>query len=81
MVPNGAFVATIRQLEGRNRIIVGCRSGGRSAQAARALRANGMNVVEQRAGTHGVRDAFGAIVEEGWLDAGLPVDRGPAPQR
>jgi rhodanese-related sulfurtransferase len=54
-------------------IIVGCRSGNRSARAAQALASAGFtNVLDQRAGWDAVRGAFGEIVEPGWSRCGLP---------
>ncbi len=59
------------------RLLVGCKSGGRSQRAAGLLAGAGYaDVVEQRAGFDGVRDAFGSVVEPGWARAGLPVGRG-----
>jgi rhodanese-related sulfurtransferase len=64
------------------RLVVGCKSGGRSRRAAALLAAAGYaDVVDQRAGFDGVRDAFGAVVEPGWARAGLPVGRGRPPGR
>ena len=55
------------------KIVVGCRSGNRSLRAARMLLEAGFtNVVEQRAGWDGVRDAFGQLLEPGWEREGLP---------
>jgi rhodanese-related sulfurtransferase len=59
------------------KLIVGCKSGGRSARAAQALVADGFtDVLDQRAGWDGARDPFGQIREPGWSRAGLPVDGG-----
>jgi rhodanese-related sulfurtransferase len=59
------------------KIIVGCKSGGRSARAAQALAAAGFtDVVDQRAGWEGSRNAFGQLAEPGWSPAGLPTEGG-----
>jgi rhodanese-related sulfurtransferase len=59
------------------KIVVGCKSGGRSARAAQALEADGFtDALDQRAGWDGARDPFGQIKEPGWSRAGLPVARG-----
>jgi rhodanese-related sulfurtransferase len=64
------------------KIVVGCKTGGRSLRAASALVAAGFtNVVEQRAGWEGSRDAFGQVTEPGWLPAGLPREDGSPPGR
>jgi rhodanese-related sulfurtransferase len=56
-------------------IVVGCKAGGRSLRAARALIAAGFTqVVDQRAGFDGARSPFGEITEPGWSRAGLPQE-------
>lgn len=58
------------------KIVVGCKAGGRSLRAARALLAAGFsNVLDQRAGFDAVRGPFGEVTEPGWSRAGLPVER------
>jgi rhodanese-related sulfurtransferase len=58
-------------------IITGCRSGGRSLRAAKALVEDGYtNVLDQRAGWDGVRDQFGQLQEPGWTRVGLPSEKG-----
>ena len=55
------------------RIILGCKSGSRSARAAKALVDAGFtNVLDQRAGWDAKRGVFGEIIEPGWSRAGLP---------
>jgi rhodanese-related sulfurtransferase len=55
------------------RIIVGCKSGGRSLRAANTLVAAGWTtVVNQRAGWDGTRGVFGELLEPGWKRVGLP---------
>lgn len=57
------------------KIIVGCKSGIRSAKAAQALAAAGFtNVLDQRAGWDGARGSFGEIAEPGWSRVGLPAE-------
>jgi rhodanese-related sulfurtransferase len=66
------------------KIIVGCKAGGRSLRAAKALLDAGFtNILDQRAGFDGSRGAFGEITEPGWARcAGLPQDIGtPSPTR
>lgn len=56
------------------KLVLGCRSGQRSLRALDLLEAAGFeHLVDQRAGFDGVRDAFGGIVEPGWLASGLPI--------
>lgn len=60
------------------RIIVGCQTGRRSLSAAEALvNAGYAQIVEQRAGFAGSKDAFGGVTEKGWQAAGLPVSYQP----
>jgi rhodanese-related sulfurtransferase len=59
------------------KIIVGCKSGGRSLRAAQILLAQGfVNVLDQRAGWDGARSPFGEVTEPGWSRAGLPGEQG-----
>lgn len=74
MEPNADFVTVVRAaFEKDSKLIVGCKAGPRSLTAAQLLTAAGFtNVVEQRAGFAGARDAFGALVDKGWQASGLP---------
>jgi rhodanese-related sulfurtransferase len=59
------------------KLVLGCRTGIRSMQAARALLAAGFtNVLEQRAGWEASYGTFGEIKEPGWSRAGLPTEKG-----
>jgi rhodanese-related sulfurtransferase len=71
------FVALVAsQFSKDAKLVVGCRSGGRSLRAARALLAAGYtNILDQRAGFDATRGAFGEITEPGWSRAGLPIDK------
>jgi rhodanese-related sulfurtransferase len=75
LVPNEDFLAVMTARFPREQaLVVGCRSGARSAKAAAALVAAGYtNVVDQRAGFEGVRDPFGALTDPGWRPLGLPT--------
>lgn len=74
-ISNERFVDEVLARFARDaKLVVGCRSGQRSLRAAGLLEAAGFErVVDQRAGFDGVRDAFGGVVEPGWLAAGLPI--------
>jgi rhodanese-related sulfurtransferase len=78
MTPNPDFLAVMKATFPTDaKIVVGCKAGGRSLKAANALLEAGYtNVVDQRAGFDGARDAFGAFTEPGWKPAGLPVESG-----
>jgi rhodanese-related sulfurtransferase len=81
MTPNPEFLSVMQGAFPKDaKIVVGCRSGGRSLRAATALiEAGYTDVIDQRAGFDGARDAFGAMSEKGWGPAGLPVTSGAAP--
>jgi rhodanese-related sulfurtransferase len=81
VAPNPDFLRIMNSLFPRDaRIIVGCRSGGRSMRAAHMLVDDGYtNVIDQRAGWDGARDTFGQITEPGWSRVGLPSERGTTP--
>jgi rhodanese-related sulfurtransferase len=76
--PNPEFTAVMKaHFAPDAKIVVGCKSGVRSAKAAQALVAAGfVNVVDQRSGWEGSRNPFGQVVEGGWLQAGLPREDG-----
>ena len=61
------------------KVIVGCRSGGRSAHACDLLRREGYgNVVNMVGGFGGVPGPGGQVVEPGWSTLGYPIERGDA---
>ncbi|MBI5504037.1 MAG: rhodanese-like domain-containing protein [Deltaproteobacteria bacterium] len=56
------------------RLVVGCKSGGRSAKAAQALEAAGFSsLVDMRGGFGGEVDAGGRVTCGGWQARGLAV--------
>jgi len=83
MRPNGDFLPVVAAAFGKDaKIVVGCKTGGRSLRAAQGLVAAGYEaVVDQRAGFHGTRDPFGQVQELGWLSAGLEVAAEAHPER
>ncbi|MEZ4394113.1 MAG: rhodanese-like domain-containing protein [Polyangiales bacterium] len=83
MQPNPDFLAVMSKRFPKDaRLLLGCRSGGRSMRAAEALEAAGYTqLVDQRAGWDGARDAFGRVQEVGWSGAGLPTASGPDAER
>jgi rhodanese-related sulfurtransferase len=74
MTPNPEFMAVIQKSFPRDaRLVIGCKSGGRSLQAAVMLLAAGYSyVVDQRCGFDGAIGPGGRI-EPGWRTRGLPV--------
>lgn len=82
-VPNTQFVAEVERALGKQqKLVVGCASGVRSLRAQELLTAAGfVDVVEQRAGTEGVRDPFGRVKEKGYRAEGLPLATHAEPGR
>lgn len=72
---NPQFVAEVEAVLGKaHRLVVGCASGVRSRRAVELLRAASfVEVLEQRAGMDGLRDAFGRVQEKGYRAEGLPI--------
>lgn len=81
--PNPDFVSLMETSFAKDApLIVGCKMGGRSARAARALVDAGFTrVLDQRAGWDGTRGPFGELLEPGWSRANLPTETGqPEPR-
>lgn len=83
MVENPHFLEEVRAVFAPDaRLVVGCAAGVRSLAAGTLLGANGYtDVVDQRAGMDGVRDAFGRVREPGWRAEGLPLSLSAEPGR
>lgn len=83
MQPNVDFVDVVAAVFPKDaKLVLGCRSGNRSLRAAEVLLQAGYeDVVDQRAGTAGARDAFGQLQEAGWEAAGLEVGTEAHPER
>jgi rhodanese-related sulfurtransferase len=75
MMDNPDFLRVVRaHFPHEAKIVVGCATGVRSLRAAELLIADGyQNVLEQRAGMEGVRDAFGRMREKGHRAEGLVI--------
>jgi rhodanese-related sulfurtransferase len=83
MVPNPDFLSAVEAAYPKDtKIVVGCQAGGRSLRAAEMMTGAGYTqIIDQRAGFGGARDAFGQVVEPGWAAAGLPVETGAPAKR
>jgi rhodanese-related sulfurtransferase len=84
MVPNADFLSVMRtNFPPDARLLIGCQAGRRSVQAAQILEASGyQDVTNVLGGFGGERDPItGDLHAEGWLWAGLPVERGDSPGR
>jgi rhodanese-related sulfurtransferase len=78
MVPNHEFVAVmVRAFPKDAPLILGCRTGVRSARAAKALAEAGFTkLFDQRAGWDGAKGPFGELAEPGWSRTDLPQETG-----
>ena len=75
---NEKFVGIVEAAIPRDaKIVVGCKTGGRSATACEMLaRAGYKNLRNIDGGFAGVTDPSGHVVKEGWFTMGYPVERG-----
>jgi rhodanese-related sulfurtransferase len=83
MAPNPDFQRVVEANFPKDaKIVVGCKAGGRSLQAATLMEARGYtNVVDMRGGFHGERDGFGRVSVPGWSEESLPVETTAAPDK
>jgi len=81
MMPNSSFQRVVEATFPKDtKLVVGCKSGGRSLQAAGLLTAAGYSsIVDMRGGFGGERDALGRVACAGWADEGLPAATGADP--
>jgi rhodanese-related sulfurtransferase len=75
MVPNSDFVSVVEaNIPKEATVLVGCKSGGRSARAVEILSQMGFqNLSNVRSGFVGAMDMTGHIVEPGWSLLNLPL--------
>ena len=81
MLPNPDFQPVmLGNFAKDDKLLVGCKMGGRSAQAAAILEASGYTSVANVVGGYsGQRDPFGKVAAQGWQDAGLPTAKDATP--
>ena len=77
MTPNQDFVQLVDEKFPKDaKLLIGCKSGGRSAQACQIMEKMGYtNVTNVRGGFVGATDQMGRLVEPGWSMLGLPVEK------
>jgi rhodanese-related sulfurtransferase len=76
MSPNPRFLAVVeRHFSKDARLVVGCKAGGRSAQATAMLAAAGFTQLADQCG------GFDGGLEPGWRQAGLPTGTGAPVER
>lgn len=75
MMPNPQFMEIVgKAFPSDAKIVVGCKSGGRSLRAAEMMASAGFSgVIDMRGGFHGEYDRSGACTMPGWADSKLPV--------
>ena len=75
MIPNPDFLQVVQANYATDvKLVMGCRSGQRSARAAEVLLQNGYEtVVNMQCGFEGERNPFGQVVNPGWAEMGLPT--------
>jgi rhodanese-related sulfurtransferase len=78
MERNARFLPVVRAAISRDaRLIVGCKSGGRSAAACEVLHEAGYRDLRNMVGGFGgVTDETGQVLQDGWSTLGYPVERG-----
>jgi len=79
MRPNPEFLSVVRAtFPPETQLVIGCKMGGRSAQACEILSSAGYHDVANILGGFGGAPQFGHM---GWVQAGLPIESAPAPER
>src|SRR4030095_968160 len=75
MSPNSDFTAVVEAALPKDaKLLVGCKSGGRSARACAIISQLGYaNVANFRGGCVGAMDNFGRVTEPGWSMLSLPT--------
>lgn len=83
MTPNPEFAQIFAKCFAKDeRLVLGCKTGGRSLRAAELAASLGYaNVVDMRGGFEGERDMAGQVVVAGWKDSGLPIEQAAPPER
>ena len=78
MQPNEDFLAVVQaNYATDSKLLVGCQMGGRSTQAGQILIAAGyQDVTNVVGGFGGAQNRITGEMNEGWVDAGLPVEHG-----
>ena len=75
MSPNEDFTAVVEAALPKDaKLVIGCKSGGRSARACEVMSQMGYtNVANVRGGFVGAVDSFGRVTEPGWSMLNLPT--------
>jgi rhodanese-related sulfurtransferase len=83
MQPNPDFLAAVkRRFPPGQKIVFGCRSGGRSERACELLERQGYaHLVNMAGGFHGATDMSGNVLEPGWVACGFDTAKQCQPGR
>ena len=83
MEPNAEFLSVVEAtIPPETPLIVGCKSGGRSARAcAMLLRSGYTDPRNMVGGFGGAMDPSGEMVHEGWSTLGYPIEQGDGGER
>lgn len=83
MAPNPDFAEVFqRHFRHDAKVVVGCKTGGRSLRAAELLAGLGYSdIVDMQGGFEGERDLSGRTVMPGWKESGLPIETAAPPER
>jgi rhodanese-related sulfurtransferase len=75
MSPNQEFISVVEAALPKDaKLVIGCKSGGRSARACDVMSQMGYtNVANVRGGFVGAMDNFGRVTEPGWSMRNLPT--------
>ena len=75
MTPNQDFATVVESVLAKDaKLLIGCKSGGRSASACQLMSQMGYtNVANVRGGFGGQTDNFGRLIEPGWSMLNLPI--------
>ena len=78
MIPNLEFVQVVeKNFSHETKLLLGCQMGARSMQAAETLATAGFKSLNNVAGGFGgVRDTSGNLIQAGWAESGLPIEKG-----
>jgi len=81
--PNHQFLAVVLGTIAQDApVYVGCASGQRSFQAATLMQSAGYEiVVNVDGGFSGKHDPVGTVVQQGWVECGLPTSNGDGDER
>lgn len=81
MQPNPGFLAAVqRRFAKPQKLVLGCKAGGRSERACMLLAGQGYTtLVNMAGGFHGATDMSGSVLEPGWVACGFETSKSAQP--